>query len=109
MTAYNQLSRKNLVSDIKEQLGGMFCDTMVGLVSETTRYKYKLEVHTIKSPLSRFDAQCLKDIVDKYEENLGFEKAFVSILGPKTKREIDEIRRFYKKDFKGDLDEDLLR
>ena len=51
----------------------------------------------------------MKDIVDKYEENLGFEKAFVSILGPKTKREIDEVRRFYKKDFKGDLDEDLMR
>ena len=57
----------------------------------------------------RFDSQCIRDIVEKYEENLGFEKAFVSILASKTRREIEEIRRFYKKDFKADLDEDMLR
>ena len=36
--AYNQQAKKDLFSDIKEQLGGMFCDTMVGLVSEYTRF-----------------------------------------------------------------------
>ena len=29
--------RKDLLRDMKEQLGGMFGDTMLGLVSEATR------------------------------------------------------------------------
>ena len=57
----------------------------------------------------RFEARCLKDIVDKYEENLGFEKSFVSILANRTKKQVDEIRRFYKKDFNMDLDTDILK
>ena len=35
--AYDPLTRGDLVTDIKDQLGGMFCDTMVGLVLEPTR------------------------------------------------------------------------
>merc|ERR1712150_313503 len=58
---------------------------------------------------TRFEARCLKDIVDKYEENLGFEKSFVSILANRTKKQVDEIRRFYKKDFNMDLDTDILK
>ena len=57
----------------------------------------------------RFEAQCLKDIIEKYEENLGFEKSFVSILASKTKKQVEEIRRFYKRDYKTDLDADILR
>ena len=57
----------------------------------------------------RFEAQCLKDIVEKYEENLGFEKSFISILASKTKKQVEEIRRYYKKDYKTDLDADILR
>ena len=47
--------------------------------------------------------------MDKYEENLGFEKSFISILAIRTKKQVDEIRRFYKKDFNEDLDVDILR
>ena len=36
-TAYDPLTRGDLVTDIKNQLGGTFCDTMVGLVLEPTR------------------------------------------------------------------------
>lgn len=36
--AYDPLTRGDLVTDIKNQLGGMFCDTMVGLVLEPTRW-----------------------------------------------------------------------
>ena len=57
----------------------------------------------------RFEARCLKDIVDKYEENLGFEKSFISILANRTKKQVDEIRRYYKKDFNEDFDADILR
>ena len=57
----------------------------------------------------RFEAHCLKDIVDKYEENLGFEKSFVSILATRTKKELEEIRKFYRKDFLADLDTDIGR
>ena len=59
--------------------------------------------------INRFDAQCLKDIIEKYEENLGFEKSFVSILANKTKREIEEIRRFYRKDFHSEMYTDILK
>ena len=59
--------------------------------------------------IDRFDAQCLKDIIEKYEENLGFEKSFVSILANKTKREIEEIRRFYRKDFHSEMYTDILK
>ena len=59
--------------------------------------------------LHRFEAHCLKDIVDKYEENLGFEKSFISILANRTKKQVDEIRRYYKKDFNEDFDADILR
>lgn len=59
--------------------------------------------------LHRFEARCLKDIVDKYEENLGFEKSFISILANRTKKQVDEIRRYYKKDFNEDFDADILR
>ena len=47
--------------------------------------------------------------MEKYEENLGFEKSFVSVLGNKSKKEIDEIRRSYKIEFKADLDMDIAR
>ena len=32
----------------------------------------------------------MEDIVDKYEENLGFEKSFISILANRTKKQVDE-------------------
>ena len=47
--------------------------------------------------------------MEKYEENLGFEKSFISILGNKSKKEIEDIRRYYKIEFKADLDEDVRR
>ena len=47
--------------------------------------------------------------MDKYEENLGFEKSFISILANRTKKQVDEIRRYYKKDFNEDFDADILR
>ena len=59
--------------------------------------------------ICRFDAQCLKDIIDKYEENLGFEKSFISILAPRTRKEVEEMRRFYKKANKADMDADILK
>ena len=58
---------------------------------------------------ARFSAQCVRDIVEKYEENLGFEKSFISILGNKSKKEIEDIRRYYKMEFKAELDEDVAR
>ena len=91
--AYNKLSKKDLISDLKAQLGGLFCDVMSGLVTEPIR----------------FETHCLQDMVTKFEHNLGFEKSFVSILALKNKKELDAIRKFYKMDFKADLDEDILR
>ena len=51
----------------------------------------------------------MRDIVEKYEENLGFEKSFISILGNKNKKDIGDIRRHYKMEFKADMDEDITR
>ena len=51
----------------------------------------------------------MKDIIDKYEENLGFEKSFISILAPRTRKEVEEMRRFYKKANKADMDADILK
>lgn len=90
--AYNQLSKKDLISDLKEQLGGLFCEVMNGLVME---------------PL-RFETHCLQDMVAKFEPNLGFEKSFVSILALKNQKELDGMRKFYKLDFQADLDEDVM-
>ena len=39
-TAYDLVSRKDLLSDVKEQLGGMFCEVMVGLVSPHSRLSW---------------------------------------------------------------------
>ena len=72
------------------------------------RFEIELGNFMARSPY-RFEARCLKDIVDKYEENLGFEKSFISILANRTKKQVDEIRRFYKKDFNMDLDADILK
>ena len=63
----------------------------------------------IDQKLVRFAAQCVRDIVEKYEENLGFEKSFISILGNKNKKDIGDIRRHYKLEFKADMDEDITR
>ena len=35
--AYDPLSRKDLLRDMKDQLGGMFCEVMIGLVSPHSR------------------------------------------------------------------------
>ena len=91
--AFNQLSKKDLISDLKEQLGGLFCDVMKGLVTEPIR----------------FETHCLQDMVIKFEPNLGFEKSFISILALKNKKDLEAMRKFYKMDFQTDLDEDVMR
>ena len=91
--AYNLLSKKDLISDLKEQLGGLFGEVMKGLVIEPVR----------------FETHCLQDMIVKFEPNLGFEKSFVSILALKNKKDLEAMRKFYKLDFQADLDEDVLR
>ena len=91
--AYKHLSKKDLLSDLKEQLGGLFCEVMKGLVMEPVR----------------FETMCLQDMVAKFEPNLGFEKSFVSILALKSKKDLEAMRKFYKLDFEADLDDDAMR
>ena len=47
--------------------------------------------------------------MDKYEENLGFEKSFVSLLATKSQANLDEMRKYYEIDFQADMEADLMR
>jgi len=90
--AYNNLGSKDLLSDLKDMLGGHFCDVMLGLMTE---------------PL-RFEAASLQDMVTKFEPNLGFEKSFISVLALKSRADLQKMRTFYKLDFDADMDEEVL-
>ena len=91
--AYKNLSKKDLVSDLKEQLGGLFCEVMKGLVMDPIK----------------FETLCLQDMIAKFEPNLGFEKSFVSILALKNTKDLETMRKIYKLDFQSDLDDDVMR
>ena len=91
--AYKNLSKKDLVSDLKEQLGGLFCEVMKGLVMDPIK----------------FETLCLQDMIAKFEPNLGFEKSFVSILALKNTKDLETKRKIYKLDFQSDLDDDVMR
>ncbi|XP_075890715.1 annexin A5b [Nelusetta ayraudi] len=86
--AYKTLFGKDLVDDLKGELGGKFETLIVGLMS---------------SPLA-YDVKCLRDAIKGAGTD---EKVLVEILASRTCQQVKEIVAAYRQEYDNDLEEDI--
>ncbi|XP_007906455.1 annexin A5 [Callorhinchus milii] len=87
--AYKTLFGKDLVEDLKSELGGKFEKLIVGMMK--TRLEY--------------DVSQLRDALKGAGTN---EKCLIEILASRTNAEIHEIKAAYKEEYGKDLEEDIV-
>uniref|UniRef100_A0A8B9HYG0 Annexin n=1 Tax=Astyanax mexicanus TaxID=7994 RepID=A0A8B9HYG0_ASTMX len=87
-TAYKTLHGKDLLNDLKSELGGKFEDLVVGLMA---------------TPVM-FDVTTLRNAIKGAGTN---EKALIEILASRTPNEIREIIKTYKQEYDHNLEDDV--
>jgi len=86
--AYKTLHGKDLIDDLKGELGGKFETLIVGLMTAPIAY----------------DVKCLRDAIKGAGTD---EKVLVEILASRTGPQIKEIIAAYKQEYDSDLEEDV--
>lgn len=84
--AYKTLHGKDLVSDLKSELGGKFETLIVALMT----------------PPILYDVTCLRDAIKGAGTD---EKVLIEILASRSANEVNEIKSLYKQEHKKDLEE----
>ncbi|XP_078489889.1 annexin A7-like isoform X2 [Ciona intestinalis] len=86
--SYKQAFGRDLMKDIKSEIGGNFCDLAIALME----------------PSALFDAKCLYGAIKGVGTT---ETTLVEILASRTNQQIKEIREVYKKEHKHELEKDI--
>ncbi|XP_051559929.1 annexin A5-like [Myxocyprinus asiaticus] len=86
--AYKTLHGKDLVDDLKSELGGKFETLIVALMS----------------PPIMYDVTCLRDAIKGAGTD---EKVLIEILASRAANEVNEIKSAYKREYDDDLEEDV--
>lgn len=86
--AYKTLHGKDLVDDLKSELGGKFESLIVALMT----------------PPIMYEVTCLRDAIKGAGTN---EKVLVEILASRSPNEVNQIKSLYKREHNDDLEEDV--